>query len=88
MCGHLNMTRKVQEVAGENFGATILDPYVPFNYYGIELGSQLVAYEKHNFEKIKDKKGLHLLCQKLWKNTIHLSSFPVTQPEILFNQAA
>lgn len=79
MCGHLNMTRKVQDAAGEGFGATVLDPYVPFDYYGVELGSQLVAYEKDKFEGVKDQKNLKELCEALWGRLTHLSQFPVIE---------
>lgn len=83
MCGHLNMTRKVQEAAGEAFGATVLDPLVKFDYFGDIQDSQLVAYEKHRFDEIKKEKGIEALCDALWKNVTHLTEFPVTQPNII-----
>jgi hypothetical protein len=79
MCGHLNMTRKVQDAAGEGFGATILDPFVSFDYYGVRLDSQLVAYEKERLELIKDEKKINQLCEDLWKRMKNLSRFPVIE---------
>lgn len=83
MCGHLNMTRKVQDAAGEGFGATVLEPLVQFNYFGDIQDSQLVAYEKDNFEKIKDKKNIHDLCDDLWSRVVHVSEFPVINNNII-----
>lgn len=89
MCGHLNMTRKVQEAAGESFGATVLEPLVHFDYSGTSLESQLVVYEKEKFEEIKDKKEIRPLCDNLWSRLIHLSEYPVIKSNILtFKKAA
>lgn len=83
MCGHLNTLRKVEEAAGEAFGATVLDPHVVFNYAGLMVPSQLVAYEKHKFDQIKQQKNITGLCGDLWGRLKHLSEHPVTDNNII-----
>jgi len=89
MAGHLNLTRKVDEACGEEFGATILDRNHPFNYYGVELAAQLVAYQKENVSLMKEKKNITSMCDDLWSKLIHISEYPVNvNNTIPFKKAA
>ena len=77
MCAHINLTRKMQDVVGESFGGTVLEPLIKFNYYGDIQDSQLVAYKKENFDKVKKEKDIEFLCAQLWSKCLHVSDFPV-----------
>lgn len=73
MAGHLNLTRKVDDACGESSGATVLDPCKTFSYYGVEIPAQLVAYEKHSIELVKQKKNIDGQWDQLWNQVTHLS---------------
>lgn len=88
MAGHLNLTRKVNESCGEEFGATVLDPLYPFNYYGVELPAQLVAYEREKITKMKKTKDIDALCDALWSKLINFSSYPSTRKVIPLKKKA
>ena len=78
MAGHLNLTRKVNEACGEDYGATILDPCKTFNYYGVEIPAQLVAYKKEDILKMKNKLETFAPTDELWSHLIHLTEYPVS----------
>ncbi len=75
MAGHLNLTRKVDDACGESSGATVLDPCKTFSYYGVEIPAQLVAYERHNIDLIKEKKNIDGQWDQLWNKVTHVSEF-------------
>ncbi len=78
MAGHINLTRKVDDSCGEVAGATILNAYQPFDYYGVELGSQLSAYLRHNIEAMKVKRDLVQQFEDLWAQTTSVSPHSIT----------
>ncbi len=88
MAGHLNLTRGMQNACGEDFGAKILDPLHPFNYYGVSLSAQLVAYQRDIIHRMIDRKELKPLCEKLWSRLIHLSEYSVNSPVIPMKKTA
>lgn len=88
MAGHLNLTRKVDDACGESFGATILDPCKTFDYYGVEIPAQLVAYQKHNVAVMKQKANKDGLCDELWSKLIHVSEYPVQNEILPFKKVA
>ena len=88
MAGHLNLTRKVNEACGEDFGATILDPCKTFDYYGVEIPAQLVAYEKANIKILREKMNHGGMCDKLWSKLTHLSDYPVIADSNVIPMAA
>lgn len=88
MAGHLNLTRGMQNACGESFGATVLNPCHPFNFYGVEINAQLVAYEKENIRLMQERKGIVGLCDELWSRLAHLSEFPATKNIINLKKSA
>lgn len=88
MAGHLNLTRGMQNACGEEFGGTILDPLHPFNYYGVSLNAQLVAYQREIIHRMIERKNIHSLCQNLWSKLTHLTEFPVVRPVIPLKKTA
>lgn len=88
MAGHLNLTRGMQNACGEEYGATVLDPMHLFNYYGVELKAQLVAYERDTIHRMMGKKELYPLCDALWSRLVHLTEFPVVAPVIPLKKVA
>lgn len=88
MAGHLNLTRGMQNACGETFGATVLNPGHPFNYFGVEIPGQLVAYERSNIDLMKKRKEITGLCDDLWSRLVHISDFSVEQKVLPFKKAA
>jgi hypothetical protein len=88
MAGHLNLTRGMQNACGETFGATVLNPNHPFSYYGVQIPAQLVAYERHNIQAMKERKNIVGLCDDLWSRLIPLTNFSVQKKVIPFKKVA
>jgi hypothetical protein len=88
MAGHLNLTRGMQNASGEGSGATVLNECHPFNFYGVEINAQLVAYERSKVAKMIEKKNLNPLCDELWSKLIHISDFPAEKIVLPFRKAA
>lgn len=88
MAGQLNLSRGVQNACGESFGATILNPSHPFNFYGVELPAQLVAYEKKNIKAMQERKNIVQMCEDLWSRLIHISDHAVITKHDLNKEVA
>ena len=88
MAGHLNLTRGMQNAGGEEFGATILNPNHPFNYYNVPLAAQLVAYERSGIQAMINRKNLSTLFDDLWTRLDHVSEFEVTSNIVPFKKVA
>lgn len=88
MAGHLNLTRKVNDACGESVGATVLDECKTFEYYGIQIPAQLVAYQKENIAIMKNKANENGLCESLWSKLEHVSEYPVEENILPFKKAA
>lgn len=83
MAGNMNLTRGVNNACGESSGATLLGEPFQYNFQGIDLSAQLVAYEKPNIQRMKDQRNMQQLCDDLWSRVIHLSEFPVVKNTVL-----
>lgn len=88
MAGQLNLLRGMQNASGEDSGATVLNPEHIFQYSGIELPAQLVAYERHNIDLMKERKNIVSLCDSLWTKLEHVSEFPVQNKVLPFKKVA
>ncbi|MGE3608235.1 MAG: hypothetical protein AB7I27_01510 [Bacteriovoracaceae bacterium] len=88
MAGHLNLTRGMQNAGGEEWGATVLDPLHPFNYSGVPLNAQLVAYQRETVLAMIQRKEFGPLCEQLWSKLEHVSDFSVTNNIIPIKKAA
>lgn len=88
MAGHLNLTRGMGKLAGEALGGTVLCENHAFNFYGVDVPAMLVAYERSGFEKLKNARGIHQLCDDLWTRLVHLSEHPVHQKVLPFRKVA
>lgn len=88
MAGSLNLTRGVDNACGENVGTNVLNPKHVFNYGGIDIPAQLVAFENLRIQAmIRDKRiGEH--CDALWSKVIHLSDYPIERNLLQMKQAA
>lgn len=82
MAGCLNLTRGMQNACGETFGATVLNAEHSFNYGGHNIPAQLVAYERHNIQAMKERKNIVELCDDLWSKLTHISEFPAAKYSI------
>lgn len=88
MAGQLNLIRGMQNACGETFGATVLNPEHKFNYAGLELPIQLVAYERHNIQAMQERKNIVPLCEDLWSRLVHLTDFTANKKIIPFKKVA
>jgi hypothetical protein len=88
MAGHLNLTRGMQNAGGEEFAGVVLNSNHPFNYYGVSLAAQLVAYTRESIAEMVSKKNLGLLFPQLWKRLNHLSEFSVKSNPIPLKKVA
>lgn len=79
MAGNMNLTRGVNNSCGENSGAVLLSDPFQYNFHGVDLSAQLVAYTREQIQKMKDQKGIHDMCDELWSKVVHLSDFPVVE---------
>lgn len=77
MAGQLNLSRKMNDAAGKDFGATILEESLPY-HYGPDQRVQFVAYERYGIEEMKTQKGIHDLCDALWSRAQSISEYPMT----------
>lgn len=88
MAGHLNLTKGMQNGAGEEYGATVINPLHAHNFAGVDLSAQLVAYEKPILQQMIQKKGLTELTREMLMQVVHLSSFEMVLPRREFKIAA
>lgn len=88
MAGQLNLMRGMQNASGEDSGATVLHPEHIFHYCGLELPAQLVAYERHNIQTMKERKSIISLCDDLWTRLVHISDMPVQTKVLPFKKVA
>lgn len=80
LAGQLNLSRKMDEAAGQTLGATILEESIPY-YYAEGINVQLVAYEREKSVQMIKEKNLEGLCEALWSKHIHLSDYPVIKDQ-------
>lgn len=88
LSGHLNLTKGMQNAAGEEFGATVIDPLHVHDFHGVPLNAQLIAYQKENLWKMIERKNLGELVTELTAKTIHISSFAYHKPKQTLKIAA
>lgn len=88
MAGCLNITRSMQNLCGENSGATVLNPEHTFNLGGTEIPAQLVAYQRENIQRMMQERKIVEFCDHLWSRLVHLSDYPVIEKALTFNKVA
>lgn len=82
MAGHLNLSRGMHHVGGDDFAGTVLCNEHAFNFHGVDVPAMLVAYERHKIQKLKESKKLEGLCDDLWSRLVHLTDFSV-EPKVI-----
>jgi len=82
MAGTLNLQRKMNAAAGEDFGATIIEPEIPY-HYGQGLSVQLVAYERAGLRNMINRKNIQGLCGDLWSRMFHHSEYAVIEDNVI-----
>lgn len=80
MAGHLNVLRGMQNASGGTYGATVLHPGHTFDFFGVPLVGQLVAYERENMKLLWEEKKMVTMVEDLWSRLEHISDFDVVAP--------
>jgi hypothetical protein len=80
LAGHINLTKGMQNAAGEEFGATVINPNHVHDFQGVPLNAQLVAYQKDILWKMFENKKLLELTDLLTEKMVHQSSFAFHKP--------
>jgi hypothetical protein len=83
MAGNLNLTKGVHNACGETSGATVICKSFPYNFQGVDLLAQLVAYEKPKIQLMKETKKITDMCEDLWSRLVHLSDFSVIENNVI-----